>query len=452
MLIQGNEIGTTAAGTAAIPNNWGIAVAGDSGPGGLLIGGTASGAGNLISGNTSAGIYCGNQIGVTVQGNKIGTDVTGTAAIPNGIGVDWLSGDLIGGTAPGAGNLISGNIYGVNAVDYAGPSTIQGNLIGTDITGTGSLGNGIGVSGSSITIGGTTASARNIIAGNGHDIYADTSLVEGNFIGTDVSGEIALSMGSGSIFNSTGLTVIGNVIANQSDLAVYLINSCVFQGNMIQTNKEGTRKLSTGGNGDTAIQPQGANNTIGGTAPGQGNLICGYVYLVFSGTTGNVIQGNKIGTDITGENVIGPGAVVLQDGPSHNTIGGTAPGAGNLLLGVQVLDSDQNPSNDGVGNAILENSFYVGNPAISSSKPIILGQNYGSIDVGAANDQGDTDSGPNGAQNYPVLSAAGSGATTTVTGTLNSTACDTFRIEFYASPAGDPAGQGTGRVISVTRT
>ena len=59
---------TTAAGTGAIANNWGIAVAGDSGPGGLLIGGTASGAGNLISGNTLSGIYCGLQLGVTVQG------------------------------------------------------------------------------------------------------------------------------------------------------------------------------------------------------------------------------------------------------------------------------------------------------------------------------------------------------------------------------------------------
>ena len=447
VLIQGNEIGTTAAGTAAIPNNFGIAVAGDSGPGGLLIGGTASGAGNLISGNNSAGIYCGLQIGVTVQGNKIGTDVTGTAAVPNGIGIDYLSGDLIGGTAPGAGNLISGNTYGgVNAVDYAGPSTIQGNLIGTDITGTESLGNRFGVSGGSITLGGTSAAARNIISGNTLSdiyIYGGDSLVEGNFIGTDVTGETAFDVpsGEGAIFDSTGLTVIGNVIACQNDYAVYLVNDSVFQGNMIQTNKEGMRSIS---DSDTAMQPQVAGNTIGGTAPGQGNLICGYVYLVYSGTTGNVIEGNKIGTDITGANVIGPGAVVMMDGPSNNTIGGTTPGSGNLLLGVQDLDSDQNPNHDGVGNAILGNSFYVGNPAISSSKPIILGQNYGSFDLGAANDPGDTDTGPNGAQNYPVLAAAGSGATTTVTGTLNSTAGDTFRIEFYASPAGDPAGQGTG--------
>ena len=440
VLIEGNFVGTNALGTSAIPNAEGIAIQNDSGAGGLVIGGTAPGAGNLISGNTDRGINCEFLTGVTVQGNKIGTDITGTSAIANYVGVDWLSGDLIGGTAPGAGNLISGNGYGVEANDYNGPSTIQGNFIGTDITGTSALGNNVGVNGDSITIGGASAAARNIIAGSKTaDVYASNSLVQGNYIGTDVTGEVALTAQSEApIFNSSNLTVIGNVIASHSGAAVYMVNGCVFQGNLFNINKEGTRLLSTWA---YAMEPLGGNNTIGGAAPGQGNLICGAIYLHTSASSGNVIQGNKLGTDITGTNVLAVGGIIMVDGASGNLVGGTTPGAGNLLLLVQDFNTGQSAGNDGVSDAILGNSFY---RAFGVVKPIILAQNYTNIDVGAVNDPGDADTGPNGAQNYPVLTTAGSGSSTTVTGTLNSTPNDTFRIEFYASPAGDSPGQGTG--------
>ena len=120
---------------------------------------------------------------VIIQGNKIGTNASGTAAMPNGDGIyiDGCNGFLIGGTAPGAGNLISGNR--LNAIDIARTTggTIEGNDIGTDITGTLAIPNGtiklsgdaaavvLGNGASDVTIGGTTAAARNVISGNNGD-------------------------------------------------------------------------------------------------------------------------------------------------------------------------------------------------------------------------------------------------------------------------------------------
>ena len=155
------------------------------------IGGTTPGAGNLISGNGGNGIYVGGFTGVQVLGNMIGTDVTGTQprkrrghfmSVQDNVAAGVvLPMSTIGGTAAGAGNLISGNTVqgiGINSGSY---TVVQGNLIGTQADGKSPLGNGsdgIGVdftssnSGTSllptnITIGGTAAGAGNTIDDNG---------------------------------------------------------------------------------------------------------------------------------------------------------------------------------------------------------------------------------------------------------------------------------------------
>ena len=153
--------------------------------------------------------------GNVIQGNFIGTDVTGTIALGNSSGGVELdtAGNTIGGTTVAARNLISGNrARGIDLISSG--NIIQGNLIGTDATGTVSLGNttasggppafpgdGAGVDTNSVgntMIGGTTLGAGNIISGNsGSGIFlANASItdniVEGNFIGTDVSGITAL--------------------------------------------------------------------------------------------------------------------------------------------------------------------------------------------------------------------------------------------------------------------
>ena len=180
-LVLGNFIGTTADGTAAIGSDGsGIWIEGANN----VIGGPAAGAGNLISGNgpqyKGGGALAGGVVisgtfatGNLIQGNLIGTDIGGTAALGNRLGVDiyGTSGNTIGGTVTGAGNVISGNTGHGIVIEGPGASAnlVQGNLIGTDATGMSRLGNaidGIVLLGSSNTIGGTVAGAANTIAFN----------------------------------------------------------------------------------------------------------------------------------------------------------------------------------------------------------------------------------------------------------------------------------------------
>ena len=177
-VIQGNFIGVNASGTASIPSWYGIYLDSSSGN---TIGGTGLGAGNVISGNWVAGVYGVGSSGNEIQGNFIGTNASGTPplgnTIYNGGGIDLASGsgNTIGGTSLGAGNVISGNHSAGVSISYgvsgAPGDLILGNLIGTDPTGTLALGNsGAGVdvdSASGTTIGGTASGAGNLIANNG---------------------------------------------------------------------------------------------------------------------------------------------------------------------------------------------------------------------------------------------------------------------------------------------
>src|SRR5262249_20004216 len=136
-VVQGNLIGTDATGTYAIGNAWGI-ICGQSANN--LIGGTTAAARNVISGNFGPGIesYGTDASGNVLEGNYFGTNAAGTAAVGNngdGVLIEGSSNNTIGGTAAGAGNLISGNGYnGINLFDYFGATVnnlVQGNFIGT---------------------------------------------------------------------------------------------------------------------------------------------------------------------------------------------------------------------------------------------------------------------------------------------------------------------------------
>ncbi len=152
--------------------------------------------------------------GTSIEGNLIGTNAAGSAALANHLsGVlinSGASGNTIGGTTAAALNVISGNMGdGVNISDSGTTlNVVEGNFIGTDVTGTLDLGNNNGVSilssSSNNTIGGTTTGARNIISGNnqyGISFYrAGTgNVVAGNYIGTDKDGTAALGNGSWGI-------------------------------------------------------------------------------------------------------------------------------------------------------------------------------------------------------------------------------------------------------------
>jgi CSLREA domain-containing protein len=169
-VIQGNYVGTTPDGVTAQPNNnFGIGINDQTD---VLIGGTAPGAGNLISGNSGNGIRLSDSTGIIVQGNRIGTNAAGTAAVPNasGLAIFGGSGNIVGGTTAAAHNVISGNSgQGIDIRDSSA-NLIRGNFIGTDAAGTAPLGNFYGIQiqdSSDNRIGGSEAGAANVIANNG---------------------------------------------------------------------------------------------------------------------------------------------------------------------------------------------------------------------------------------------------------------------------------------------
>ena len=170
--MQGNLIGTNATGSGALPNEVdGVVIEGENDN---LIGGTTAGARNVISGNTESGVHLlAAASGNTVQGNYLGLDALGTSDLgngQNGVLISDASGNTIGGTTAGAGNVLSGNLFGIQVTGSAAVGNqIQGNRIGTDPTGTLALGNSEGIlltSDSTDTLIGGAGSAGNIIAFN----------------------------------------------------------------------------------------------------------------------------------------------------------------------------------------------------------------------------------------------------------------------------------------------
>lgn len=168
--VFGNFVGVGSDGATVLSNTFGIIIH-NSGP--TQIGGPQSGARNVISGNAN-GVWVNNFGGHIFQGNFIGTDASGSLSCGNlsGIVLNEAPNCLIGGTGAGAGNLISGNrgqgvvIEGLGATN----NTVAGNLIGTDVTGGNSLGNGdygVSLTSAGNVVGGTEASARNVITGSG---------------------------------------------------------------------------------------------------------------------------------------------------------------------------------------------------------------------------------------------------------------------------------------------
>lgn len=170
-ILQRNFIGT-ADGVAALPNG-GDGVLIDA-VANVTVGGTTSADTNVISGNTTAGVDLNAAAVCLVQGNLLGTNAAGTAALGNGGGVSAAQGAVnctIGGTTAGAGNVISGNFSGVG---IGSPGTaenlVQGNRIGTNAAGTAGIPNNFGVAISNgaddESIGGIDPGAGNIIAFN----------------------------------------------------------------------------------------------------------------------------------------------------------------------------------------------------------------------------------------------------------------------------------------------
>jgi titin len=296
-LVEANMIGTNAAGTSAQGTQaTGVMLTG--GASNNVIGGAGFGAGNVISGNTQMGITLqgSGTTGNQVLGNSIGTNAAGTQAVPNGMHgvyvITGANGNVIGGTASGAGNVISGNAdYGVVLVGVSN-TLVKGNLIGVNAADTAALGNttGVYIGGGSTnnTVGGTGLGEGNVISGNG----------------------------------TFGVWITDSTTANNQ-----------LQGNWIGV-QEGT-DAPLGNGSDGVIVNNGAhNNTIGGTAAGAGNIIAfNGEYGVLIGTDasmglttpaggGNAIETNLIYSNSGVDDIhLGPtGTPLVNDANGHTGI------------------------------------------------------------------------------------------------------------------------------------
>jgi titin len=350
--VLGNYIGTNATGDSAIPNNVGVLLLAPDN----TVGGTTVEARNVISGNTLNGVDLGppNANNNVIQGNYIGLDATGSQALGNDVGVfvNRVAGNTIGGAEPGARNVVSGNREGVNLWELqATGNRVIGNYVGTDATGVTAIPNdaGVMVFGPGNEVGGSVAGEGNLISGNAgpgvslNGPNATGNRIRGNYIGTDGTGASALSNSGPGVFlisasdNTIGGTDPGarNILSG-NEFGI-LIATADATGNLILGNYIGTNA-----SGNTAIPNQsgillwGFDNTIGGTEDGAGNVISGNDFAgidMGEDTKGTVIRGNYIGTDASGMTAVGNDLGIFVNSARDNTIGGTDGGSGNVISG-----------------------------------------------------------------------------------------------------------------------
>ncbi|HBL13460.1 MAG TPA: hypothetical protein DD379_19095 [Cyanobacteria bacterium UBA11162] len=475
-----------------------------------------------------------NSSQTVIDSNYIGTDLSGTVALGNHKGVVIRGGNT---TNPNnnsiQNNVISGNRFlGVLINGDANSDTegnlIINNLIGTDYTGKQVLGNNQETSGYGIVIGQgnfTPLNSRypsqnneirgNIIAGSYTtnlwlSNYASNNLVECNYIGTDITGTIALGncvdgfviggtrQDAPSRFNSVRYNLIsgnaqcqGNSEANLT-LQWGAIENRIEQ-NLIGTDITGTVPLSPVLSSDGIGIKKPANlirhNVIGGHRRHGIHIYRGFGTLPWE----NQIENNYIGINPNGINIGngGDGIAILANIYSPNTvlplmnvqiretqITGNAI-AHNTQNGIRLeARGDQAGFQAEITNTrIVNNTIYnngangiqivaletvPGGRASSMDNLIRTNRIFANGDLGISlsgsnpitNDINDRDWGSNQLQNYPILERARLKENTEIQGRLSSEANSVFTIEFFASRSIDPSNYGEGEIplgsISVT--
>ncbi len=454
--IAGNYVGTNSAGTSASGNAIGIDLYNAVG---AVVGGSTAADRNIISGNSNIGLNIvgpttGSTQNIQVHGNYIGTTVTGSVDLGNtwhGIYVHNASGVTIGGASAGMGNVISGQGIaaggnGLTLSTGAEYNFVYGNIIGLNAAGTAALGNtgdGIEINGANNIIGGASSALRNVISGNAilgvqiSGAAAHHNVVQGNYIGTNAAGtadlgnaEDGLQIDTGASNNTVGGTTsgAGNIVAgnNNSGIAVddaASANNALY-GNWLGIGSNGTTVLANSHNGISVLAATGT--LIGdGTTAGR-NVITnsGLSGINLNNATGTRIKGNWIIDNSGGD------GITVGGSSSGTVIGGETASSGNLIAynstdGIVVTSSAASAA------TILSNNIYS-----NGQRGIDLGDNgY------TGNDGGDVDTGPNNYQNYPVLTTATASTTgTNIVGSLNTTAAQTFRIDFYTNRPGNTDG------------
>ena len=352
---------------------------------------------------------------------------------------------------------------------------VEGNFLGTDPTGStgpsGSGGTAIFVTAQQVRVGGTAPDQRNLIANTNIGVNvrdASTAvLVEGNYFGTDASGQGFIGMGTAIAVTAVGHTTIGdvtiggsstgagNVIAGTLSGGIDIvadasaIGNVVIQGNLIGSDATGMQPIGNGNFGVSAVQRSGgmiASVLIGGPATGAGNVISAGSGLVLlgaaveaSGVSNLTIQGNDVGVAVDGTTIMGNDGPGVRIDNSIALVGGTNAGEGNVIAnnrtGIAVIAASTATI---LGNSITQNDTLGGG---------MLGIDLDE-DLVTVNDAGDADSGPNALQNYPLLTLASQlGTRVAISGTLNSAPDTTFRVEFFSNAACSTSGHGEGKTF-----
>lgn len=351
----------------------------------------------VIDGTTQPG-YAGSPI-IEIDGTNAGAasngfTITGGGSTIRALAINRFDGDGI-------------------EMSVGGGNWVQACRIGTDVSGTVALGNaGIGIEirgASQSNVLGTNGdgigdlSEQNVISGNGRhgiriaDIGTDDNVIAGNFIGVDATG--TLPVGNGFIWGGGIAIIYGS-------------------HNRVGTDGDGI--------GDAVESNVISSNHLNAVAILRSDF--------------NVVAGNFLGTDLTGTTALGNAAdgVFVSAGANSNTIGYGQTGGSTALANTISFNQRSGvtiSSTAGQGNSIRGNSIHT-----STGLGIDLGG-----DALTSNDPGDADLGPNGLQNFPLISQVIPGATTRVTGTFDSLPNATYTLDFYANAALDPTGYGEGQ-------
>jgi hypothetical protein len=362
VVIQNNYIGVDSTGLVAKGNlQRGISV---SVAASLIIGGTSFNLRNVVANNGQVGIAFDNSPGAILKGNFIGLAKNGTTAMGNGnqgVLISNSNTTTIGGSTLAERNVISSNLQRGVEINNSNNVTFVNNYVGVDSTGSlirGNLQAGVAFSAcTSAVVGGTSVNLRNIISNNGYDGLridnSPTPIVQGNYIGVDVTGLLDFGNGENGInVYNAGVATIGgstysarNIVSGNGQDGLILHDNC--GGSIIKANFFGV-----GVDGKTVIGNHDSGIRIYGNTTSNGVIIGGSNYVERNVTSGNgfpstnlsrdgiriegnasnhIIKGNYVGTDSTGTIAIGnEWAGISLNEVSNAIVGGTGNFEGNI--------------------------------------------------------------------------------------------------------------------------
>ena len=380
---------------------------------------------------------------VTIAGNYIGTDPTGlidegngrdnvTQCVGSGIGGFSSNHITVGGTNPEDRNIVAGNqcddMFIGNEANNVNPSSnniIQGNYVGLGSNGLTALPSGWAPgSGNAILmgnshddlIGGTTSGAINVVGsskefGMSFRYGCSATTIQGNYIGTDYTGNATVTHANGTGNINTGVHIFDISSGGTSPSHDFLVG------------------------GSTSA----ARNVIAGNSNSAGGWVASGVEIK-DGSYNNTVSGNYIGVGANGTTALGNqgvGVLIHDNGSDNNLIGGSTPQEANIVAhngeaGIVVGD---------YSSAALSNVSLLGNSIFDNGN---LGIDLGKDGV-SANDSLDSDTGPNNLLNFPMYSnVSESSGNTTVDYWLDAPAGD-YRVEFFSNTTADTSGNGEGQ-------